>query len=371
MRPTIAEIDLSAIRHNVGIICSLVSPKTSIMAIVKANAYGHGARKVSAAAISAGASSLGVAIPEEGAELREDGFKVPIFVIGLILPDQASLIVQHDLIATVSTIESARAISEAAGRKGRKAQIMVKIDTGMGRVGIRPELTIDFIEQLQSMPNLIIKGIFTHFATADSQDKTYAYKQLNTLRSVLKQLEIKKICLKWISMANSAAILNLPQSYYNLVRPGIILYGLSPFRDIQHPLGFRPAMQFKTKIVYLKEVAAGTKVGYGSTYITPNKTYLATLPVGYADGYSRQLSNKASVLIGGRRYPVVGQVCMDQIMVDLGTNTEAKIGDEVVLFGRQKDSEISVNELAELAGTINYEMVCAVSPRVPRVYLNE
>ncbi len=371
MRPTYAEIDLAAIRHNMRQIRAAVSPSTFIMAIVKANAYGHGAVKVGTAALSAGANGLGVAIPEEGAELRENGVKVPIFVVGLTLPEQASLLVEYNLVATVSTLETARALAEAARRQGRLAEVMLKVDTGMGRVGIRPEQAFNFVQKLLAIPDLELKGIFTHLATADAGDKTYANQQLDLFTSSLNKITAAGITLTWISAANSATILDLPHGYFNMVRPGIILYGLSPSKETQRRFHLFPAMQFKTKAVYIKEVPRGTRVSYGSTYTTSQETLLATLPVGYADGYNRYLSNRASVLIGGRRCPVVGRVCMDQIIVDLGPRSDARIGDEAVLFGRQGEVEISVTELADLAGTINYELVCAISSRVPRVYVNE
>ncbi len=371
MRPTYAEIDLAAIRHNIGQIRAAVSPSTFIMAIVKANAYGHGAVKVGTAALSAGANGLGVAIPEEGAELRENGLKVPIFVVGLTLPEQASLLVDYNLVATVSTLETARALAEAARRQGRLAEVMLKVDTGMGRVGIRPEQAFNFVQKLLAIPGLELKGIFTHLATADAGDKTYANQQLDLFTSSLNKITSGGSALNWISAANSATILDLPHGYFNMVRPGIILYGLSPSKETQRRFHLFPAMQFKTKVVYIKEVPRGTRVSYGSTYTTSQETLLATLPVGYADGYSRYLSNRASVLIGGRRCPIIGRVCMDQIIVDLGPRSDARIGDEAVLFGRQGEVEISVTELADLAGTINYELVCAISSRVPRVYVNE
>jgi len=371
MRPTWAEINLEAIRHNVRQIRATVSPSTYVTAIVKANAYGHGAAKVSAAALAAGADFLGVALPEEGAELRENGFQVPILVIGLTLAEQAQLYLDYDLIATVSTLEMARALAEAARRVQRPARVMVKIDTGMGRIGIRPERALSFFQELLAIPELEIKGIFTHLAKADSWDKTHAHQQLEQFLLVVSRLTAAGITLSWISAANSAAILDLARGHFNMVRPGIILYGLPPSPEMEKNSPFLPAMQFKTKIVFLKQVQAGTSIGYGGTYTTTRETFIATLPVGYADGYSRDLSNRASVLVGGRRCPVVGRVCMDQIMVDLGPSSDAQIGDEVVLFGRQGNEEITVTELANLAGTINYELVCAISSRVPRVYINE
>ena len=371
MRTTYAQIDLEAIRHNLRQIRAAISPSVCITAIVKANAYGHGVAKISAAALAAGANLLGVALPEEGAELRENGFQVPIWVIGLTLPDQAQLFLDYDLVATISTLEMARALAEAAHRVRRKAKVMVKIDTGMRRIGIRSEQALSFIQEALTIPELEIQGVFTHLAKADSRDKTYSHYQLDQFQAVVNRIAEAGIALSWISAANSAAILDLARGHFNMVRPGIILYGLPPSPEIRQSSPFLPAMQFKTKIVFIKQVRAGTPIGYGGTYTTPHETFIATLPVGYADGYSRDLSNRASVLIGGRRCPVIGRVCMDQIIVDLGPRSDARIGDEAVLFGRQGEVEISVTELADLAGTINYELVCAISSRVPRVYVNE
>ena len=371
MRPTFAEIDLGAIRHNVRRIRAAISPATYVTAIVKANAYGHGAAKVSAAALAAGADSLGVALPEEGAELRESGFRVPLFVMSLTLPEQAQLLLDYDLIATIATLEMARALAESARRTRRPAKVMVKIDTGMGRIGIRPDQALSFIEKLLMIPELELQGIFTTFAAADSRDKRHAQLQLAQFGAVVNRMNEAGIAPPWISAANSAAILDLAQGHFNMVRPGIILYGLPPGHQMQPGFLFKPAMQFKTKIVFIKQVPAGTSISYGGTYTTSQTTLIATLPVGYADGYNRLLSNRAPVLIGGRRCPVVGRVCMDQIMVDLGPACTAKVGDEAVLFGRQGSDEITVTELADLVGTIHYEMVCGIRSRVPRVYINE
>lgn len=371
MRPTIAEIDLQAIRHNLHQIQKLLPPATFIMAVVKANAYGHGAIKVSKAALSAGAHFLGVALPEEGAELRAEGIKAPIFVLGLTPLDQAHLFLDYDLIATICTLEMAQALAKEAKHRHCPVQVMVKIDTGMGRIGIRPEKTLSFIKEIMAIPELELKGIFTHLAKADSLDKIYTSYQIKQFQEVFQQIRAAGIKLSWISAANSAAILEFPEAYFNLVRPGIMLYGLPPSSDIKPGVQLRPAMHFKTKVAFIKEVPAGTPIGYGATYVTPQRTFVATLPVGYADGYSRHLSNKAYVLIGGKRRKVVGNVCMDQIMIDIGPLGDVHVGDEVVLFGRQGEEEITVTELAALAGTINYELVCALSSRVPRIYLQD
>lgn len=370
VRPTHAEIDLAAIRHNIRQIRTAVGPVVKLMAVVKANAYGHGAVKVSRAALEAGADCLAVAIPEEGAELRAAGLAVPIFVLGLTLPEQAKLVVDYHLTAAVATMDSIRALSHAARDAGRRCRIMLKVDTGMGRVGIAPVQAEEFRQYIQASPGVELAGVFTHLAAADAADKAHAAKQLAGFGSVIERLGAK--CnLTYISAANSATVIDLPKGHFNTVRPGIILYGLPPSHDMHASLDLRPAMAFKTRVVFVKEVPAGTTVSYGCTFATDRGTFLATLPVGYADGYSRHLSNKASVLIGGKRRPVVGRVCMDQVVVDAGPEGDVSVGDEAVLVGRQGKDEITLTELADLAGTINYELACAVSARVPRVYLNE
>lgn len=368
MRPTRAIIHLPAIRHNVRQIRAGLPDSTLIIAVVKANAYGHGAIPVSRAALEAGANWLAVAIPEEGAELRTASFSVPILVLGLSLPEQARLFIDNALIATVASRKSLQAFSEAAQKQNRCARVMVKIDTGMGRVGVQMEEAIPFIQYARTLPGIELVGLFTHFATADESDKTFALKQQSRLEALVLSLAGHGISLPVISAANSAATDSLPGSFFNAVRPGIILYGLPPAQEMPLRLELKPAMSLVTNIVHLKHVPAGTPVSYGCTYQTPAPTWLATLPVGYADGYSRHLSNQAKVLIHGIRRRVVGRICMDQTVVDLGAHCDAAVGDEAVLFGRQNGSEITLTELAVLAGTINYELACGISPRVPRVY---
>ncbi|VBB05819.1 alanine racemase pyridoxal-phosphate attachment site [Lucifera butyrica] len=369
MRPTYVEIDLTALRHNMTQIRSVIPSAAGIMAVVKADAYGHGAVPVSRTVLAAGASSLAVAIPEEGAELREAGLTVPILVLGLTLPEQAHSLVENNLTATVCTLEQVNALAAAAREVGKSAQVMIKTDTGMGRIGIPPAQVLPFIRQLLAIPEIKVQGLFTHMAAADEKDKRYANFQITAFRSVLADLKSAGINPLCVSAANSAGIIDLPDSHFTAVRPGIILYGLPPSHDMHRSLDLHPVMSLKTKIVYIKQVPAATAISYGCTYQTSRETYIATLPLGYADGYSRQLSNKASVLIGGKRCPVVGRVCMDQILVDLGTECSSRIGDEAVLFGKQGSEEITVTELADLAATINYELVCAISPRVPRIYI--
>ncbi len=367
MRPTTAEIDLAALRFNLMQIKSRLQ-SAHITAVVKANAYGHGAIPVSKTALSAGANCLAVAIPEEGIELREAGITAPILILGLTLSDQASIYAKYQLTATICTQEHAAALCAAAG--DTPIPVMIKIDTGMGRIGISPQKALPLIEHILGCKQLSLQGLFTHMACADCENKDYSYQQITAFEQVVHALQQRNVQLPVISAANSAGIMDLPPSHFNMVRAGIILYGLDPSAEIINPLPLKPVMQLKSKIVYIKQVPANSLLGYGSTYTTDDHTYIATIPIGYADGYNRSFSNKAPILIGGKKYQVAGRVCMDQIMVDLGPSATAKIGDEAVLFGRQGSQEITVTELAEIAGTINYELVCAVSSRVPRIYLN-
>jgi alanine racemase len=368
MRPTIAQINLTNLAHNVKVIRNHLPPTMGMTAVVKADAYGHGALAVSRVALDQGATSLAVATPEEGQELREAGFTVPILLLGLTFAEDAAMIVKYDLTATVCTYEQINILAQAARTQGDQAKIMLKIDTGMNRIGFAPQDLPSYVEYALSLGEINLRGCFTHVATADSRDKTYAQNQVELFQQSLKQLADKHIHLPYISFANSASIIDLDCTIGNHARPGIILYGLTPSNEMHHQLDLKPVMELKTKVAYVKQVPAGAAIGYGRTFQAPQATYIATLPIGYADGYHRLLSNKAPVLIGGKRCPVVGNVCMDQIMVDLGPEAPGQIGTEAVLIGRQGTEEITVGELADLAQTINYELVCAVSKRVPRIY---
>ena len=369
MRPTYAEINLAAIKHNIAQLRSRLQPGTRFMAVVKANAYGHGAVPVSQTALAAGADCLAVAIPEEGAELRAAGITAPILVLGLTLPEQAPMVVKHNLTATICTEDQIKALSQAARETGRVARVVIKVDTGMHRIGLPPEELLSFIAKVHAAPNLDLRGVFTHLATADAHDKTFAQRQIDCFTAAVKAVEAAGIRFSFISAANSAAIIDLPQGHFNTVRGGIAMYGLPPSQEMHHQLDLLPALQFKTKIVFIKQIQPGDTVSYGCTYQADAPTYIATLPVGYADGFSRRLSNTGEVLIGGRRRPIVGRVCMDQVMVNLGPVCNAAVGDEVVLLGRQGKEMITADEIAQRLGTINYEVVCAISHRVPRIYV--
>ena len=368
MRPTIAQINLTNLAHNVKVIGKHLPPAMGMTAVVKADAYGHGALKVSQVVLEQGATSLAVATPEEGQELREAGFTVPILLLGLTFAEDAPTIVKHELTATACTYEQLNNLAQAARIQGLQAKVMLKIDTGMNRIGFAPQNLPKYVEYALALPEINLRGCFTHVATADSRDKTDAQNQVDLFQQSLKQLADKHIHLPYISFANSASIVDLDCSRGNHARPGIILYGLRPSNEMRHQLDLKPVMELKTKVVYVKQVPTGAAIGYGRTFQASQTTYIATLPIGYADGYHRLLSNKAPVLIGGKRCQVVGNVCMDQIMVDLGPEASVEIGAEAVLFGRQGTEEITVGELAELAQTIHYELVCAVSKRVPRIY---
>ncbi|EGO64286.1 alanine racemase [Acetonema longum] len=370
MRPTFAQINLAAIRHNLQQVKQTIAPGVRIIAVVKSNAYGHGAVPVSRALLEAGADSLAVALPEEGVQLREAGIQAPILVLGMFLPEQAGLYVEYDLTAAVVTERCLTALAEAARRKTSYATVMVKLDTGMGRIGIFPSQLLSFLEMIKQRKELRLAGMFTHLACADAANKDHACSQLAIFQSSVQQAREHNILLPLVSAANSATIIDLPPGHCSAVRPGIILYGLPPSHEMQQHLNLKPAMELKTRVVYVKHVPANTSVSYGYTYSTSQPTWLATLPLGYGDGYNRHLSNKAQVLIGGKRRPVVGRVCMDQIIVDIGDTCDVKIGDEAVLFGRQGAEEISIAELADLSGTISYELLCAISARVPRIYVD-
>ncbi|NLA57623.1 MAG: alanine racemase [Firmicutes bacterium] len=369
-RPVWAEVDLDGISHNVKCIREHLSPGTGLMVVVKANGYGHGAVPVAKAALYSGAQWLGVAIVEEGINLRQAGIKAPILILGVPPKWQAALVVEHGLRVAVCTWDFAQALAEAARRQNTTAKVHVKLDTGMGRLGILPEDAVGFVRRLQTLPNLEIEGIFSHFATADEPDKSYARKQFSVFLRVLDQLEKAGIFIPIRHMANTAAALTLPETQLSLVRSGIAVYGLAAATEQPRSLNLHPCMELKAAVSYVHRVPAGSGISYGKKFVTSKATNIVTLPVGYADGYSRLFSGKGEVLLRGQRYPIVGAICMDQCMVDVG-DLPVEIGEEAVLLGRQGDEEITADELAEKMGTINYEIICMIGSRVPRIYKGE
>jgi len=373
IRPTWAEIDLDNLRHNIMEIKHTISSYTRLCAIVKADAYGHGAVEVAKEALECGASYLGVAFLEEALELRTNGITAPILILGFTPESQFDKIIKYSITQTIYNLKYAVALSECALKHNKKAKVHIKIDTGMSRIGFCPEacLTDDF-KKLFSLQGLEIEGIFTHFARADERDRSFTDEQFRVFREVVNALEKEGYKIPIKHAANSAGIIQYPETHLDMVRPGIILYGLYPSDEVPKDLiSLKPVMRLKTRVSNVKVLPKGKAISYGGTFITQRKSIIATLPVGYADGFSRLLSSKAQVLIKGQRAPVVGRVCMDQCMVDVtDIQGTVSIGDEVTLMGEDGDNRVPAEELAKLTGTINYEVVCGISRRVPRVYIN-
>ncbi len=369
-RPAWVEIDLDALSHNVREIRRVTDPRAQVMAVVKANGYGHGLEQVSRVALTSGATWLGVALLQEAVLLREKGLAAPVVVLGYTPERDAEEVVAREISQTVFTEEGGRALAAAARRLGKKAKVHIKVDTGMGRLGFpASEKAVEVICGLAELPELEIEGIYTHFATADEPDKGYAQEQFLRFQEVLRKLEERGLAVGLRHCANSAALLDLPYTHLDLVRPGITIYGLYPSPNVRHDLvSLKPVMAVKARVALVKEVPPGTGISYGRTYVTSKRTLVATIPLGYADGYPRLLSNRSEVLVKGKRAPVIGRICMDHLMVDVTHIPGVAQGDEVVLLGKQGEQEISADELAGLLGTINYEVVCMVSERLPRVY---
>lgn len=364
-RATKAVINLGAISHNIAAIRKRIGNKRGLMAVVKADGYGHGAVEVSRVALRSGADSLGVALSEEGQLLREAGIEAPILVLGLIQPEEAYKVVNFRLAQTVTSIELLEALNQEGHKASTEVKVHVKVDTGMGRIGVKPEEAVSFIRKVKSFKSLNLEGLFSHFSSADEKDKASSQRQLQLFDQVIHEVQLAGIELPKKHIANSAAVLDLPESYYDMVRPGIMVYGLYPSREVSHSIELKPAMALKTRVSAVKVVPPGTPISYGRTFITKKKTMVATLPVGYADGYRRLLSNRGVVLIKRCRAPLIGRVCMDTCMVDVSDVEDVQPGDEVILFGE----EISVDEVAASIGTIVNEVICAVGKRVPRIYV--
>jgi alanine racemase len=360
---TYTEINLQAVKHNIEEIRKLLKPEVKFMAVVKANAYGHGSVAISRAAVSAGADYLAVANLKEALELREAGIVSPILVLTESPISVVDEIVQYDLSQTIYSFDEAKSLSEEAVKKKKTARVHIKVDTGMGRVGVAPSEAVAFAAKVSSLPNLELEGVFTHFAKAEDKDDDFTKKQFEKFNQLIPKMP--NVSIK--HSANSAAVLYYPETHLDMVRVGLMMYGLYPSGNGRSLVNLKPALSFKSRIAYLKRIPKGTPLSYGCTYITPSESTIATIPVGYADGFSRALSNKGQVIIRGKRYPVVGRVTMDLIMVNVG-DAKVEIGDEVVLIGEQKDQCITADEIAKLEDTISYEVICGIGKRVPRIY---
>jgi alanine racemase len=371
---TWAEINLDNIAHNVKEIQRLVGKRTEIMAVVKADAYGHGVLETVSTLIENGASRLAVSMIDEAIQLRKIGIDVPILVLSHTNPERADELIKYQITQTVYSHDMAKVLSDEALRQGTRAKVHIKIDTGMGRVGFPPGYSaVKAVVEIQKLPGIIIEGIFSHFASADEKDSSYTMHQMELFESIISELNRIGILIPIRHISNSAAILQYPEFSMELVRPGIILYGIYPSEEVgKDKADLKPAMTLKTNIAMVKWVEAGTAISYGRKFTTTRRSLIATLPVGYADGYSRLLTGKSRVLVNGQFAPVVGSICMDQCMIDItGIEGDVKTGDEAVLLGRQGDREITAQELADHIGTIPYEITCIIGKRVPRVYYKD
>jgi len=360
---TFAEIDLNALSHNIEVV-KKKAKNCNILAVVKANAYGHGAVEVSKHLIKTGVFGLGVAFIEEAIELREAGIKSPIIVF--FDPTNRMPYFKHNLIPVVFDFKTAKAFSDTAYKYNSKIAIHIKVDTGMGRVGLRLPEAYTEILKIAQLKNLDLQGIMSHFSDADLKDKDFTNIQLKKFLDLVESLKSKGINFKFSHIANSAAVLKFPNAHFNMVRPGIMLYGYSTAAKNQ----LKPVLSLKSRIIFIKQVPAKTPISYGRTFFTKRKSIIATIPIGYADGYNRRLSNCGEVIINGKRVPIVGRVCMDTIMVDVTYIPEIKEDTEVILIGSQGKEEIIAQEIADKIDTIPYEVLTSIGRRVKRVYIN-
>mgnify|MGYP002626848659 CR=1 FL=1 len=366
-RDVYAEIDLDAIRHNLTEIRRRINPASKLCAVVKANAYGHGAVEVSKVAVDCGADFLAVATVDEGLELRRAGFDLPILILGLIPQVAARAVVENDLTQAIADFDLAEKISNAAVRLGKIAKVHLKIETGMGRIGIAPDKAVELAVKISHLPNVELEGLFSHFADADSPDRTFTNHQIEIFKTTADKIRTAGVEIKICHLAESAAILDIPEAHFDMVRAGIITYGLYPSDDVRRTIELKPAMKLVAKIIYLKKISAGVSIGYGREFVAKRDSLIATLPIGYADGYIRAYKN-FHVEIRGQLAPIAGRVCMDQTMIDVTDVDGVKVGDEVILFGSDL---ISIDDAARHLNTINYEITCLVSARVSRIFKSE
>lgn len=372
-RPVWAEIDLDQVAHNIQEFQRITPPHTEVMAIVKADGYGHGAVEVAKAALEAGASRLAIAFLEEGIVLRRQHFTAPILLLGGSAPGTERAVLEHDLTPTIFTVESARRFAAAAAALGKIVRFHLKLDTGMGRIGARPEQLKEFLNRLHSFPNLALEGVFSHFSKADEKDKTYTQMQLRRYHDCLTLIQEAGFQPAFRHLANSAGTMETADAHFDLARIGISLYGFYPSDEVDHTtVDLRPVMSWKTRIAHLKMLPPGERVSYGGMFIAQRPTFVATLPLGYADGFRRRLWTKAwHVLVKGQRAPIIGKICMDMCMIDVTDIHGVALDDEVVLIGRQGTERITADQMATALETIHYEITCLVGKRVPRVYTKQ
>ena len=378
-----AEIDLDAVAANTRELRRITRPEARLLVAVKANAYGHGLVAVARQALGSGADALGVARMPEALLLRDAGIDAPVLIFGFTPPSNVEALVRHDLIQTVYAPETAKAYAEGIGKTGGRLKVHLKVDTGMGRLGILPDSrryvepgmsvsdhAVREVLAIAGLKELTLEGIFTHFASSDSADKRFAEEQFGTFMAFLDQLKRSGIEFELRHAANSGAVIDMPHTHLDMVRAGVSLYGLYPSDEVEKSrIDLIPVMTLKARIVHLKKVPAGFPVSYGMTHTTPSPTVIATVPVGYADGFNRRLSNRGHMLVRGQKAPIVGRVCMDLTMIDVGHIPGVAVEDEVVILGRQANEAITADDLASQLETINYEITSAITARVPRVFL--
>jgi alanine racemase len=366
-RPTWAEIDLNAVRSNLCRMREFIDASVGIMAVVKANAYGHGLCRVSQVLVEEGVDYLGVATVDEAVDLRMFGLDTPVLVLGSVLREEAKAAVDHDITLTLCDPELLEVVVDIARQTGLRPKVHIKVDTGMGRIGVWHRDAAEFIKEVHGRKDIEVEGVYTHFSSA-ARDKMVTRLQISSFAKVLEGIKASGIDIKYKHAANSVAVVDWKMSHLNLIRTGILLYGVYPKESFRRDLKLDPVMNLKTRIVHLKETPPGRSISYGRTYITQKHTKIATIPIGYADGYGRILSNKAEALLKGQYVRIVGMVTMDQTLLDVGHVKDVRVGDEVVLIGKQGPAEIHIEKIAKLAGTIPYEILSAITDRVPRIY---
>lgn len=368
MHTTYATINLAALGHNLSRIQERLTPGSGVMAVVKANAYGHGAVETSRALVQQGISRLAVASVKEAVALREAGITADILVLVDLFDEQIPALLTHRLTPVITSQRLLPALAKATEAQNLSFPVHIKVDTGMGRLGLSPDELPSLFDALPSWKSLRVEGLMTHLADSDGNDPRHAEQQLESFRQLLDQLRRRGVSVPLVHAANSAAIIRFPQSHFSLARPGIMLYGYHTLPDSVPCPALRPVLSLRTTVMQVRTIQPGESVSYNRTFVAKRKTNIAVLPIGYADGYSRRLSNTGFVLIQGRRAPVVGLVCMDMTMVDVTDLAPVQVGDEVTLIGQQGKDAVWADEIAKWTGTIPYEVLCAIGPRVPRLY---
>lgn len=370
LRPVWAEIDLDALAYNVSNIKNLIGDKEMI-AVVKADAYGHGAIDIVETLQENGVSRLAVAVITEAIELRKAGVNIPIMILGYTPTDYGEELIKYDIEQTVYDLEYAKRLAEVAKKLNKKARIHIAVDTGMGRIGFYPnEKSVDDVVEISKLKNIEIEGMFTHYATADEEDKTYTHHQFELYNKFNSELENRGVIIPFKHTSNSGAIMDLPETYLDGVRAGIILYGYYPSDEVnKEVLPLKPILTLKTKVCHVKKMDKDMYISYGRTFKTERESVIATIPIGYADGYSRSLSGKVKVIVNGKFASVVGRICMDQCMIDVTDIDDVKVGDEVILIGEDNGIQYNADDMAKDLGTINYEVLCMIKQRIPRLYI--